>query len=272
MHAALLKSVPIGCPDSVIPEPLLRNNQVNCLISDQDTKQPYNDNLCLFRALAVHLHGTTGLETSVSKIFNDFLGKSGCDPKQFRGVSMDNLPVVEDVVEKNIFIYDINIEDGDFVGELVRRSIGKYENTVKLLRYNNHIIYVNNIDNFFKCFRCLTCDAFFHKADHFNKHLLRCKDRIKNVYTLRETLFEKLDGFNIECTKEQTLFKNVAIFDFESICVPSEELKPTETITWIGKHEPISVSISSNLLDKPIFCVTKIYNPSLLTLWQTWSC
>ena len=175
---------------------------------------------------------------------------------------MDNLPVVEDVVEKNIFIYDINIEDGDFVGELARRSIGKYENTVKLLRYNNHIIYVNNIDNFFKCFRCPTCDTFFHKADHFNKHLLRCKDRIKNiypknVYTLRETLFEKLDGFNIEYTKEQTLFKNVAIFDFESICVPSEELKPTETITWIGKHEPISVSISSNLLDKPIFLCDK---------------
>ena len=262
IFAALLKNVPMGCPDSVIPEPLLRNNHVNCLISNQDTKQPYNDNLCLFRALAVHLHGTTILETSTSKIFNDFLEKSGCDPKQFRGVSMDNLPVVEDVVEKNIFIYDINIEDGDFVGELARRSIGKYENTVKLLRYNNHIIYVNNIDNFFKCFRCPTCDTFFHKADHFNKHLLRCKDRIKNiypknVYTLRETLFEKLDGFNIEYTKEQTLFKNVAIFDFESICVPSEELKPTETITWIGKHEPISVSISSNLLDKPIFLCDK---------------
>ena len=168
--------------------------------------------MCLFRALAVHLPGKTGLETSTSKIFNDFLEKSGCDPKQFRGVLMDNLPVVEDVVEKNIFIYDINIEDEDFVGELARRSIGKNENTVKLLRYNNHIIYVNNIDNFFICFRCRTCDTFFHNADHFNKHLLRCKDRIKNiypknVYTLQETVFEKLDGFNIEYTKEQTLLK-----------------------------------------------------------------
>ena len=88
------------------------------------------------------------------------------------------------------------------------------------------------------------------------KHLPHIKKHL-NIYTLRETLFEKLDGFNIEYTKEQTLFKNVAIFDFESICVPSEELKPTETITWIGKHEPISVSISSNLLDKPIFLCDK---------------
>ena len=114
---------------------------------------------------------------------------------------------------------------------------------------------------------------FFNQSQNFNKHLLQCKDRIKiiypkNVYTLRETLFEKLDGFDIDYTKEQTLFKNVAIFDFESICVASEELKPTETITWIGKHEPISASISSNLF----FYVIKIHNPSLLTLWQTWNC
>ena len=185
----------------MIPETLLRNHQVNCLISDAHTQEPYNDNLHLFRALAVHLHGTTNLETSTSKTFKDFLEKLGCDPQQFRGVSMDNLPIIEDVVDKNIFIYDIDIEDGDFVGELARRSIGKYENTVKLLRYNNHIIYVNNIDNFFKCFRCPNCDTFFNLSQNFNKHLLRCKDRItniypKNVYTLRA------DGFNIDYTKE----------------------------------------------------------------------
>ena len=108
----------MGCPDSVIPEPLVRNNHVNCLISDQNIKQPYNDNLCLFQALAIHLHGNTSLETSGSMIFNAFREKLGCDPKQFREVPMDKLPIVEDVVGKNIFIYDIDIEDGDFVGEV----------------------------------------------------------------------------------------------------------------------------------------------------------
>ena len=136
----------MGCPHLMI----LRNHHVNCLIPDRNTKQLFNDKLCLFRALAVHLHGKTSLETSTSKIFKAFLEKLGCDPKQFRGVSMDNLPIVEDIVEKNIFIYDIDIEDGDFIGEISRRSIDKYENTIKLLRYSNHIIYVNNIDNFFK--------------------------------------------------------------------------------------------------------------------------
>ena len=49
----------------------------------------------------------------------------------------------------------------------------------------------------------------------------------------------------------------MANFDFESICVPTEELKDTNTTTWIGKHEPITVSISSNLIEEPVFLCDK---------------
>ena len=58
------------------------------------------------------------------QIFYVFLEKLGCDPKQFHSALMDNLPIVEVVIEKNIFIYDIDIEDRDFVGEFARKSIG----------------------------------------------------------------------------------------------------------------------------------------------------
>ena len=75
----------------------------------------------------------------------------------------------------------------------------------------------------------------------------------KNVYQTRETLFDKLDSFGIEYTNEQTLFKNLALFDFESICVQEKSFKDTDTTKWIGKHIPISVSISSNLVKEPIF-------------------
>ena len=33
----------------------------------------------------------------------------------------------------------------------------------------------------------------------------------------------------------------------------NSKLIDTETTFWVGKHEPISMSITSNLLDKPIF-------------------
>ena len=60
--ASLLKDVPMGCKDTVLPEPLMRNCNVNRLTSERNTLQPYNDNLCLFRALALHLHGNKKLE------------------------------------------------------------------------------------------------------------------------------------------------------------------------------------------------------------------
>ena len=212
IFATLLKNIPMGCPDSVIPEPLLRNHQVNCLISDAHTQQPYNDKMCLFRALANHLHGTANLETSTSMIFNNFFEKSGSDPKQFRGVSMDYLPIVEDVKEKNIFIYDIDFEDGDFLGELARRSIGNYKNTVILLRYNKHIIHVNNIDNFFKCFRCSTCDTFFHKADIFNNAKTESKKFTRNMFILYERLCLKNWMGSILSTQKNKPYSKMSLF------------------------------------------------------------
>ena len=75
----------------------------------------------------------------------------------------------------------------------------------------------------------------------------------RNVYQIRETLFDKLDSFDIKYTSERQLFKNLATFDFESICVQQQTFRDTNTTSWIAKHVPISVSISSNLVERPIF-------------------
>ena len=75
----------------------------------------------------------------------------------------------------------------------------------------------------------------------------------KKVYQTQETLFHKLDSFRNEYTNEQTLFKNQAIFDFESFCVQKESFSDTNTTNWVGKHIPILVSISSILVKEPIF-------------------
>ena len=60
--AVLLEDVPMGCKDAVLPELLLSNGTINCLAYEENTRQPYNDNLCLFRALALHLRGSQRLE------------------------------------------------------------------------------------------------------------------------------------------------------------------------------------------------------------------
>ena len=105
IFAALLKDIPMGCKDAVLPESLLKNPSINCLTYEQNTRKTYQDNLCLFRALALHLHENERLEDETSKLFNLFLVNSTkSDPSKFQGVCMDVIPSVEDIVGIKIFI------------------------------------------------------------------------------------------------------------------------------------------------------------------------
>ena len=113
VFAALIKNVPMGCTDSVLPEPLLKNQIVNCLTFEKNTRKPYNDNLCLFRAVALHFFGNERLEEGTSKIFNLFLNNCGeADPSKFQSVHMTDIPKVEELLQLNIFLYDIDFVDG----------------------------------------------------------------------------------------------------------------------------------------------------------------
>ena len=69
----------------------------------------------------------------------------------------------------------------------------------------------------------------------------------------RRTLFDKLDSFGIPYTVKQKLFNKMNIFTFESNCLEDETFMDTEKATWIGKHLPASVSMSSNLMQEPSF-------------------
>ena len=137
--------------------------------------------------------------------------------QKFQVVCMDDIPSVEDKVRINIFIFDIDFIDGAMVGELSRRSIKKYEKNVQLIRYNSHICYVDNIHALFNAFRCPTCDTYFQKSGNLERHLIRCSERVKqiypkNVYQIQKTLFVKLDSYDIQYTDDQKLFEKSRCF------------------------------------------------------------
>ena len=73
------------------------------------------------------LHGHSNLDSHTFQLFTQFISKSKYDPKIFRGVSIDDLPLVEGVVECNIFNYDFDTKEGEYDGELARRSIRMFE-------------------------------------------------------------------------------------------------------------------------------------------------
>ena len=192
---------PMGSKNAVLPEHLLKNHTIICLTFAENTRQPHNDNSCLFRGLALQLHGTQRLEEGTSELFILFINKmDGLSPNQFQGDHMNDIPTVEDLLTLKNLLYDIDIVVGKIIGQLARRSVLKYEITVRLLRYNNHICYMNNINAVFQSFRCPDCDTFFNRTFKWERHFTTCSELVKNtypknVYKTQETLFDKLDSF-----------------------------------------------------------------------------
>ena len=137
---------------------------------------------------------------------------------------MKDIPKHEDLLQLKFFLKDINFVEGEHIGELARRSIQK---KTKISCYNNHISNVNNITALFKVFRCNTCDTFFSKTGNLERQLVTCSERVehihpKNTYELGGSLFGKLDKFKTPYKNEQKLIRNLAAFDFDSICIKEE--------------------------------------------------
>ena len=249
----------MGCKDTVLQDTLLKNHNANFLTFERNARQPYNDNLCSFRALALHLHGNKQLEEETSKLFNLlFINSEKTDVSKFQGVRLNDIPKVEGLLQLNIFLYDIGFLDGELIGELCRRSIQKYEKSVKLLRYNNHTCQFNNINALSKVFRCTTCDTFFSKTAKLEHHLVTCSDRVKhnypkNVYELRETLFEK-SWMQSTCHIE--ISKNCSRFRFYLIWSPFVSRKTNASKLRLqrgsGSMCLYQFFIWSNLIPEPI--------------------
>ena len=221
--------------------------------------KPYNDNLCLFCALALRSHGNERLEEETSKLFKLLMSSMNrLSFSQFEGAHMNDIPFGEGLLLLNILFYDLDIVEGNFIYELVRRNMQKHENTVRLLRYNILRYYVSIVGAVFQTFRCPNCDTFVNRTSNLERNLTNWGERVKHVYPknghqISKLLFDKLDSFNIKYMSERKLLQKLTISDFESICVQKETFRDSKTTKWLGKHGPISLSVLSNLVEGPIF-------------------
>ena len=107
--------------------------------------RPCVDNLCLFRCLGLHL---------------------GPDPKTlyakytdqpveiFEGVIIDELHKVETLFEVNIIVYKLS----ETSAQLVRRSLGKYANTMYVNLHETHSSLIRDIKAYSHSYRCSKCE------------------------------------------------------------------------------------------------------------------
>ena len=171
VFAAKPKDVRKCCKDALSTEPLLKNCSIHCRTFEKATRQPYNDNLCLCHAHILLLYGTQEVEGETSKTFNLFINKmDGLSPDEFQAVHMGVIFVVKDVLTLNILLYEIDFFVGNVIVELAKVVVQRNENTVRLLRYDNHICYKSTIKTVFQRFRYPVCDACFNRLLNLEQH------------------------------------------------------------------------------------------------------
>ena len=126
--------------------------------------------------------GTQQLEEETSKLFTFSIYKmDGLSAHQFQGVYINDNPVVEDLLNLNILLKDKDIVDGKIIGERARPNVQNYKNTVRLVRSNNHMCYVNvnNINAVYQSFQCPICETFFNRLFNLEQLLTTCSERVK---------------------------------------------------------------------------------------------
>ena len=131
----------------------------------------------------MHKTGTKRSEEETSKLLNALLDiNSNLIVEIFRGVALEDIHVVEDLAKVNILVYDFEVSENGIVGELAQRSLQRFNSTATLLRYNNHICYVTDVNKVFKAFRCPT---------NFSGEVETCRDIYLNVTSWLKTSIQK---------------------------------------------------------------------------------
>ena len=242
---------PIGCVGVTLPDYLKHNKAVVGLAKDEHGAT-YNDNLCLFRCLALHQGcDVRHLEATVVTLYAKYTDTLVHD---FAGVTIDDLSKIEATFGVNVVVYKLDeITDGTTVSELVRRSLCQFTDTMTLNLYETHFSYIRDINMYCHSYRCSRCGELLWKYPSLLKrHELTCEGGIRRVYKggvyrPPASIFERLDDEGIIVSPVLRYFPYRATFDFE--CYFSDERLPTNTdhVEWIARHVPLSVSVASNV-------------------------
>ena len=235
---------PIGCVGVTLPD-YVKNNKAIVRLAKDENGAIYNDNLCLFRCLALHL----GREAAA--LYPEYTDTSAHD---FAGVTLDDLHKVESKFKTNVVVYQlVEIDNGKTMAELVRRSPAQYQETMYLHLYEAHFSYIKDIRMYSHSYKCSKCEQALWKCPYdLHRHELTCEAGVNQiykggVYRPPSSIFERLDDEGIIASPVLRYFPYRATFDFE--CYFSDERLPvnSDKLQWSARHVPLSVSVASNV-------------------------
>ena len=162
---------------------------------------------------------------------------------------IDELPKVESVFEVNIVVYNLREESA----QLVRRSLGKHDNTMYVNLYESHFSYIQDMKSYSHSYMCSKCEASMWKyPSKLEKHELTCESGVRHVYNggvyhTTPSIFQRLDDEGITVPEALRFYPFRATFDFECFFDSKNLPADSDRVQWIARHVPLSASLASNV-------------------------
>lgn len=207
-------------------------------------------NMCFWNCMAYNQIKNKRCATLGKELYTAFYGTT--PQKDYKGFDYINeIDKYEDFSGYAINIYDY--DEGEKKLNFIRKSI-KEENTVDLLLYINHFVYIKSLEVFngckYGCSKCgLNCDDIkdlkkhIKFCDNFEKVDVFCK--YPQVYEPERNIIISMNEiFDCQCDFK---YKPLIVYDFESL-VLKFNCNPTDNLKLPTYQQAVSVSLYSNIL------------------------
>ena len=143
----------------------------------------YQDNLCLWRCIAVHRGSRPDQSTTAARELAKSFFNLIAIPQDCRKTSLDELDEVEKHLNKKqifkdwlgIRVYEPErMEDGEVVWHLRRKPPAKLTNILTIGIYEGHAFFIKDISKLAKIYACVHCRSRFTQACNLQRHTQTC--------------------------------------------------------------------------------------------------
>ena len=247
----------MGCVQAIsLPAYIKKKKSIIGLETEPNNNKRYNDNLCLFRSMALHRGcDLYRLEPAVKTQYEAY-DRDHVPMEEFAGVTLDYHYRVETTFQTNVCVYKLvkpDAEDGKSTVELVRPSLCKYPEIMYLNLHETHFLFNQDVRMYCHSYRCRKCgDSLWKEASKLRRHERTCMGGVHRVYPSgvyhsTPSMFERLDHENIRVAESLRYYPYRATFDFE--CWFDTEQLPSDSdkVHWVARHVPLSVLVASNV-------------------------
>jgi hypothetical protein len=141
--------------------------------------------------------------------------------KDFQGVCLDDLMVLEQLFSLKVYVYDRQeMEEGYIAARLVRRSPYSHQETMNLNLYEDHFSYINDMEKYSHSFLCSKCDRLWKSRWELHRHERTCTGDViykypGGVYHTPQTVFDRLEDEGIDVPAEDRYYPYRATYDIE---------------------------------------------------------